>query len=86
MSNKKTIIEIKSPELLIPKKSSHLVGVEAKEIFYSNGHQCTYCSGNGYFWSEDEHGEPYQKECPICKGNGKLNAVITVEWSANKII
>lgn len=86
MSNKKSIIEIKSPELLIPKKGSHLAGVEAKEIFYSNGHQCTYCNGNGYFWSDDEHGEPYQKPCPVCKGSGKLNAVITVEWSASKIL
>lgn len=84
MSTKKTTIEIKVPDVMIPKKSTHLVGVECKETFYSNGHQCSYCKGNGYFWSEDVHGESYQKECPVCKGSGKLNAVITVEWSSIK--
>ena len=83
MSNKKTTIEIEPPRLLIP-KNSHVAGVEAKETIYSNGHRCSYCNGNGWFWSTGEDWEDYQKECPVCKGSGMLNAVITVEWSSVK--
>lgn len=86
MSRKATTIEIKSPDVFIPNRSKNLVGVNSKETFYSNGHQCSYCKGSGYFWCDDEQGESYKKECPACEGSGKLNAVITVEWKASKII
>lgn len=50
----------------------------------SRGHSCPYCQGNGYHWQEDEWQERYKKECPICKGSGRLDAVITIEWKAEE--
>ena len=50
----------------------------------SRGHKCPCCQGNGYHWQEDEWQERYKKECPICKGSGRLDAVITVEWKAEE--
>lgn len=52
--------------------------------FESRGHKCPYCQGNGYHWQEDEWQERYKKECPICKGSGRLDALITVEWRAEE--
>lgn len=86
MSKDKFTIEVCVPDVIIPDRNKEKSGIACKEVFYSNWHQCSYCHGNGYFWSEDCHGESYKKECPVCKGSGKLNAVITIEWSANKII
>lgn len=40
--------------------------------------------GNGYHWQEDEWQDRYKKECPICKGSGKLDAVIKVEWQTSE--
>ena len=50
----------------------------------SRGHRCPYCQGNGYLWQEDEWQERYKKECPICKGSGRLDAMITIEWKAEE--
>ena len=50
----------------------------------SRGHSCPYCQGNGYHWQEDEWQERYKKECPICKGSGRLDAMITIEWKAEE--
>jgi hypothetical protein len=33
---------------------------------------------------EDEYQERYKKECPMCKGSGRLDAVVKVEWKASK--
>ena len=46
----------------------------------SRGHNCPYCHGNGYHWQEDDWQERYKKECPICKGSGKLDASVMIEW------
>lgn len=86
MSKDKITIDVSVPDVIIPNRNKELLGIACKEVFHSNGHQCTYCHGNGYSWSDDDCGEYYKKECPVCKGSGKLNAVITVEWSANKIL
>lgn len=58
-------------------------GGRRTERVLSRGHKCPYCQGNGYFWQEDDWDERYKKECPICKGSGKLDAVITIEWKAD---
>ena len=50
------------------------------ESLESRGHSCPYCQGNGFHWQEDEYQERHKKECPICKGSGRLNAVVTIEW------
>ena len=59
-------------------------GGRMTECMESRGHTCPYCQGNGYHWQEDEWQERYKQECPIFKGSGRLDAVVTVEWSAGK--
>ena len=76
MSKEKRIIEI-TPEQMIP-------GGRMSGTIESRGHKCPYCQGNGYFWQEDEFQERYKEECPICKGCGRLDAVVTIEWGASK--
>jgi len=51
-----------------------------RERIISRGHRCDYCSGNGYFWGLDADGEHVKQPCRRCKGSGKLDAVITIEW------
>ena len=76
MSKKKTMIEV-CPGKLSP-------GGPMRELLVSSGYTCSYCHGNGYFWQEDEFQERYKEECPICKGCGRLDAVVTIEWGASK--
>ena len=47
------------------------------------GIPCTYCHGNGWFWGMDEYRERIKCECPGCKGNKRLKAVVTVNWTAD---
>lgn len=75
MNKEKRMIEI-NPGCMSP-------GGRRTERVLSRGHKCPYCQGNGYFWQEDDWDERYKKECPICKGCGKLDAVITIEWKAD---
>ena len=72
MSKEKRIIEI-APGRMSP-------GGRMTERVVSRGHSCPYCQGNGYLWQEDEWRERYKQECLICKGSGRLDAVVTVEW------
>lgn len=76
MSKEKRTIEI-APGLMIP-------GGRMTETIKSRDHTCPYCQGNGYHWMEDEYQERYKKECPMCKGSGRLDAVVKVEWKASK--
>ena len=50
----------------------------------SRGHSCPYCQGNGFFWQENVYRERYKQECPVCKGSGRLDAVVTIEWKAGE--
>lgn len=47
------------------------------------GIPCTYCHGNGWFWGMDEYRERIKCEYPVCKGNKRLKAVVTVNWTAD---
>lgn len=76
MSKEKRTIEI-APGLMSP-------GGRMTEVLESRGHACSYCQGNGYFWQENVYRERYKQECCICKGSGKLDAVVTIEWKAEK--
>lgn len=59
---------------------SEYIGVgNMKETITSNGHSCRYCHGNGFFWGEHQR-ECVKKDCPVCNGSGKLDAVIIIEW------
>jgi DnaJ-class molecular chaperone len=50
--------------------------------FYSKGHVCGYCHGNGWIWGRNKYREEQQEECPICGGSGELDAIVTVKWCA----
>ena len=76
MSKEKRTIEI-APRLISP-------GGRMTEVLESCGHVCTYCQGNGYFWQENVYRERYKQECCICKGSGKLDAVVTIEWKVGE--
>ena len=76
MSKEKRTIEI-APRLISP-------GGRMSQVLESRGHACSYCQGNGYFWQENVYRERYKQECCICKGSGKLDAVIRVEWKASE--
>ena len=76
MSKERRIIEIE-PGRMTP-------GGRMTDHFESRGHKCPYCQGNGYHWQEDEWQERYKQECPICKGSGRLDAMITIEWKAGR--
>ena len=39
--------------------------------------------GNGWFWGVDDYGERIKQDCPVCKGNKRLKAVVTVNWTAD---
>lgn len=47
------------------------------------GFPCSYCHGNGWFWGVDDYGERIKQDCPVCKGNKRLKAVVTVNWTAD---
>lgn len=81
MSKFKEIIEIVAPVYINPKPE----GVQAHETYHSDGHVCSCCKGNRWFWGEDEMGERVKRDCPVCKGSGSLDAVITVEWSPSAV-
>jgi hypothetical protein len=57
------------------------LNINSKESQTSGGHKCSYCQGNGFFWAVKEGvKERYKEACPVCGGNGKLKAAITIEW------
>lgn len=76
MSKNQQIIMISPPKFLKERNSERII---------SQGHVCSYCQGNGYFWKEDSYGEPVKDPCPVCKGNKKLKAVINIRWEAEEI-
>lgn len=79
MSKKEEIIKITPPGYINPSG-----GKTASEVFCIPGHVCSYCKGNGWFWTEDERGESVKRNCPVCHGSGELDAVVTVEWKPSK--
>lgn len=63
---------------------SEFVGVgNMEETFASTGHRCGYCHGTGFFWGAEGR-EPVKTDCPVCRGSGKLDAVITIGWKPSK--
>lgn len=48
------------------------------------GFPCSYCHGNGWFWGVDDYGERIKQDCPVCKGNKRLKAVVTIACSRMK--
>lgn len=53
------------------------------ERLISRGYDCPECCGNGWHW--EEKGKDYEKTpCHVCKGTGKVDAVVTVHWQASE--
>lgn len=75
MSKKYPMLLINPP--LFPKEHP----TEREEF---NGITCSHCHGNGWFWGRDDFNERVKVTCPVCKGNKKLKAVVTVQWVADE--
>ena len=75
MSKERRMIEI-APGYMTP-------GGRMEEHFLSRSHVCSYCQGNGYHWQENCYRERYKQGCPVCKGSGRLDAVISIQWRAS---
>ena len=52
----------------------------------SKGHPCEYCDGEGVLYDRDVYlpGDCIEKKCPVCKGSGVLDAMITIMWSSGR--
>lgn len=48
------------------------------------GFKCSYCHGNGWIPAIGERNECERKDCPVCKGSGRLKAVVTTKWMPDK--
>lgn len=75
MSVKNDIIKVTPPAFI------EVCGM--KETITSTDHPCGRCDGSGIFREDQPHGIVI-KECPVCNGSGKLDAVITIEWKPSK--
>lgn len=75
MSRRQATLLITPP--LFPEEHS----VEREEF---GGIPCSRCNGNGWHWGEDEIGERIKIDCPVCHGNKKLKAVVTIRWEADE--
>ena len=56
------------------------------ETFDSAWHQCPYCNGTGTVYSGQKVYEHEYATCPVCEGEGKLRAKITILWEPMKDI
>lgn len=73
MSEECRMIRVQPPHMKINKEHLTLTGL-----------RCGYCYGNGYFWGEDEHGQPVKEPCPMCHGSKKVDAEVTIEYKPFK--
>lgn len=64
MSNKKTFLELTPP-----------LGSSIQELLHFVSIECRSCAGRGMI--ENLVG---RDTCPVCRGSGKLDAVVNVEW------
>lgn len=75
MSQNKYIIEITPPALIGPSNMTENISIP--------GHLCSYCQGNGFHWSEICR-ERTKISCPVCKGSGRLDVTVNIEWKPAK--
>lgn len=73
MSKQRNILAIEPPKFCT--SSEHLV---------SKGHECGYCHGAGSFVYDERWGDDVVKVCPVCKGKGKVDAVIDIKWQPSE--
>jgi len=78
MSKLNNTLKIEPPKLL---GSNH-----NGETFSSHGHTCTYCNGHRTFSEQVTYDEYKTKDCPVCKGVGKLQAKIVIGWLPDNVL
>lgn len=54
-----------------------------EEHIESHGHKCEYCHGYGGFAGDEQRGIAW-RECPVCKGAGMMDAIVTIKWRPSK--
>lgn len=52
-----------------------------REGFCSRPTTCPYCSGRGWFYTNQQ--EPEAEICPDCQGTGEVIAMVTIDWGPN---
>lgn len=72
MSKIHQILELRAPET-----------ESCVEHIVSSGLRCGYCHGEGGYWTEEE-GEAVISPCPLCKGKGRMDAVVRIEWRSHE--
>lgn len=55
-----------------------------RESIILKSHLCPVCSGNGYEWIENASRKRVKKKCKVCRGTGKLDAEVTINWVPSK--
>lgn len=78
-STKETTITLRAPEC-----DEVTDSLPPREVFVSGGHVCAFCNGNGYYYHGYSLARRTRETCPVCRGAGMLNAVVTVVWEADK--
>lgn len=69
MSKKRNILIIEPPKYCT--SSEHIT---------FKGYECGYCHGAGPLVYDERCGDDVVKICPVCKGKGKIDAVIDITW------
>lgn len=72
MSKERRVLELVAPSCQV-----------THEKIVSQGHECGYCHGNGYFWGRDANWESVKVPCPICQGKKEMKAIIEITWLPN---
>lgn len=54
------------------------------ERIFSRGHECGYCHGRGSFVYDERWNDAVIKVCPVCKGKGKVDAMIDIKWQPSE--
>lgn len=72
MSKERKVIELNPPSY----KGNH-------ERIISQGHECEYCHGNGWFWGRDANWEGVKVTCPVCLGDKQMKAIVEITWLPN---
>lgn len=50
-----------------------------------NGFDCSHCHGNGWIITLGIRNETIRETCTVCKGSGRLKAVVTTKWIPDKV-
>ncbi len=75
MSELKRMVELTPPDYL-----------SMEQRLTSRDMECGYCHGRGTFVYDDRYGDDVVKICPMCQGQGRVDAEITIKWKPSNNI